>query len=411
MIGIALVFAIGLYSDQEAPNGTLVERELASLVEKTNALKTFHLVYDVTYTGEEAPWNATIEVYYEAPERGRLRVITDEGGMECWIDGADLYSRGDAFGEEWLRITVPEPPPSSRLFDELFPGVQDPPDSLGPGVVLNMSVSVDPGAKPQFNCSLTWQDGSRGYVLSWLDFLKRSPSEVVIDEETLTLVDPSYRMRVSRLNGILESVEGASETGTLELKLRACNLDQPIDESILTPPSEAMSEEPDPRITQQFKQSNLDGLRRRAFLHVDSLLTSGGRHWNDVTRTDWRTLLTALHRERINQHYAPWLEELYDHVDHWAEWVWEQIEEEDSADARERLAEQVDESRAGMEEDLESARAGYVSSLPRITSEQLNPRAELFEIEGVVIDELWSVLFSKPILGAFDEKVLTLLEY
>ena len=72
MVRLACILAALLWvTPQQEPEDPCIEQELAALIEKTNALESFHLVYDTKGPGKERP--KTFEFIYRAPGLARVR--------------------------------------------------------------------------------------------------------------------------------------------------------------------------------------------------------------------------------------------------------------------------------------------------------------------------------------------------
>lgn len=389
-----------------------VEDELAALIEKTNALESFHLVYDMGNAGEEGPAKATFEFVYRAPDLARMRATSDKGEMDMWINEdqmtwrTDIEEQGDG---AWHRASFPDPLPASLVLDELFPGDESP---LGPGVFLRMTIRDDPDTgKAAFHVSFGQARQGRTFVLGWLDNLRRRSDELSTEGQSFVLAGEHFRFRVSRSNGMLEQVEADSDEGPVEFKLRECHLDEPLEEQLIELPEEAKAAALDPEMTRGFEGLFGPGsLRHEAFLRVEGQLDTDKRPWNELTRNDWRTFLDALHRGMITKQQSDWIEQLREYVDKKAEWVRSQRAENDSPERLAELETEVAKDRAKLEENFESAQSKYVDDLPAVESKRNEPRQELFDIEGQVIADLWDELLREPILASYDEKLAEALE-
>lgn len=413
MTRLGCILAAALWvTPQQEPEEPSVEQELAALIEKTNALETFHLIYDMENSGVEWPSKATFEFVYRAPALARLHITSAEGEFDCWIDQEQVFMRSDV-GEpgdgEWHRATFPEPPAASFQLDELFPRHGSP---LGPGAGLQMTVVENPeSGKLRFDFSVGRQSYGRTVVLGWLEILQQESAELMIEEESLVLEGDHYRLRVSRSTGVFEHFEGTTDAGTVKFRLRECLLDEPLDADLVELPSEARTSKLDPEMTRHFAYFfGPERLRLSAFLRVEGQLESNKRPWNELTRNDWRTFLDELHLDMIVTRYSKWIEELQEHVDQLVEWVRARRAENDSPETRAELERKMAESRAKLEEGFESSQNKYVESLPAIESERTEPRQELFDIEAEVIAELWAELLCEPVLSAYDEKLAEALE-
>ena len=404
----AVLVATALVVPQQ-DGGRSVEEEITALIEKTNDLETFHLVYHVEREGED-PMKATFEFVYRAPDLARMKAAGDEGEMDMWVTEQQVIWRDDMEGDgEWNRVPFPESLPAKLVLDELFPREET---SLGPGVLLDMIIRDNAETKKaHFEVSFKRTTHGRPYVLGWLDTLRKRSADVSIEDESFVLTEDHYRLRVSRMNGMLEHLEADSDRGPVEFELRECDLDEALDEGLIAIPDEATNAPIDPEMTQGFESLfGLGALRHEAFLRIEGQLGSGKHAWNELTRSHWRAFLTALHHDMIFAEHSDWLEELQDYVDDLVEWVRTQRAGNDSPELRAELQRDMAERRVKMAENFETSQEQYEDDLPAVESKHAEPRQELFNIELEVIDELWDELLSEPVLTAFDEKLAEALE-
>ncbi len=414
LVRLACILAAALWlTPQQEPEELNVEQELAALIEKTNALETFHLVYDMTSPGEETPTKATLEFLYRAPDLARMHVTGDEGEMDVWMDEAQMVLRSDLDEEDgaWHRALFPEPLPASLALDEFFPNPESP---IGPGAFLGMKVRDDSETgKAAFEVSFGQASQGRAFLLGWLANLRKRSDELSIEDQSLSFVlaGEHYRLRVSRASGVLERVEADSSEGAIQLDLRECHLDEPLEEGLIEMPAAARAAALDPDMTRSLGAlSSSRNVRHEAFLRLENQLQTDKLPWNERTRKDWGTVLDALHRPMVTEKNSGWIDELHEHVDQLAEWVSTQRAENDSPERHAELKQRVAEYRAKLEENFDSSQTGYVENLPSIESDRSEPRQELFDMEAEIIAELWDELLREPVLSAYDEKLAEALE-
>lgn len=381
-----------------------LEQELAHLIEKTNALESFHLIYDVDHERDGKSEAMALEVIYRAPDLGRIRWSMPEGDVDMWVVGNHMYYFTD---DRWQCGVLPDPPAAHELLDQLFPRDAQ---VLEPGVSFAMTVIKDPDPdKHQFQMSFNGAPCCRPFVVSWLANMQRHLPDILLEDSTFIWSTDGCRFFVSRETGLMERIEGGTEGEVkLSLRLRESIIDEPLDPDLVTVPDEAKDKAIDPEMTRPLEQSLLPSFRHGGFSRVDAQLDSEKRAWNDATRSDWRSFLDALHREWIDKQFARWLEGVSHDIDKRANWVRTQLSEDDSDARRAELEEQMDLHRAGLDGRLGELLTQFLEFLTSTAPEV--DRQELFDIELEVIDELWDELVVEPTLAAFDERIAAVLE-
>jgi hypothetical protein len=393
---IILIAALCTLLQEQEKVELTVEQELAALIEKTNALETFHVFYELSMTGETE--TATVELVYRAPDLGRMRFSASGKEADAWFSGRDIYSHVDG---SWRKATVAESP-VAELLDDLFPPE---PTALAPGVALLLRLGSDSSGKPELSFSFMTAYNGRSSALLWLTDMQRRASQIFVEGNFLGWESEGYRCLVSRATGFIEQVELTSADGRGALRLREAHFGEKLDPSLVALPAEARDAPIDEATTRSFDQAlGPEMTRRGGFLRVELQLETKKREWNELARNDWRTFLGALHRKMIEQRYAGWLDQLEKDSDELAERVRTQLSKDDSPERRAALKEEMTRFRVPFEARLEKAAAKY-KALPPIESTKVTPRQELFDIELEVVDALCEELIRKPALASFDEKI------
>src|SRR5262245_44098569 len=93
MLPLAIVLALSPCAAQ-AQQDSALQAELARLIEKTNAIQTLHLVYDIESEDEGKPLNGTMEVAYRAPGTGRCHMSWDSLEVDYWVAEGMVYMGG-----------------------------------------------------------------------------------------------------------------------------------------------------------------------------------------------------------------------------------------------------------------------------------------------------------------------------
>src|SRR5688572_5574327 len=282
----AVLVAAALVAPQEDEEQS-VQEEIAALIEKTNALETFHLIYDLKGKDEDGPIDGTMELVYRAPDLGRLRFSGSHGDIDNWIVGEHVYFQQDG---DW-KSALAEPAHVKRVLFDLFPGAAKP---LEAGVAVSLSLRLDDSGKGDFSLVFGKHSNGRSCLLGWLQNLQRLDG-VLAEDSSLRWERDGILYLVSRATGLLEEAALTSEKGSCSLRLRESHLDVEQDSELTTLPAAALSAPEDPELTRSFA-SNASSLRRDAFLQVAYVLDLGSRTWGEPARNDWREVMDALHR-------------------------------------------------------------------------------------------------------------------
>jgi hypothetical protein len=385
---------------QEESRDATIEQELAALIEKTNALGTFHAVYDMQSTAEGKPESISMEIVYEAPGTGRLRAKGPEGEQDFWIVGDRVVVRGDG---AWRQAEMPGPTEAGRRLDELFPRAKA---SLEPGLFVQLSLKRN--GELAFQLSLGRSVWERLAVLEWLQAMRRDLAAVGIEDESLVWTGEGWRVLVSHSTGFIQAVDAKSTKGELHVRLLSLRVDDPLPESLVTLPREAEEAEPDPDLGRAFAAlRDPDVVRRLAYRRVSGLLDSGEIEWDERCRSDWQSLLEAIHGEALPQRKSKWLDEVRVWIEQGFESMRGQLDTDDSNEVRARLREQAASARALLETKLDASENKYLESLSSPGDEEWNER--LLEEETEAVRKAYDVVIRQPMLTFFDERITAML--
>ncbi len=373
---------------EEEPSS--IEEELAQLIEKTNALETFHVVYSMenTTSGESVPVFA--EFVYRAPDLGRMRSFTPDGMLDIWILGNRTYGRFPG-STDWGMAEFPTPLPAHDLLDKVFPNEES---GLEPGVALDLILAVDPDTNM---AGFNWRFGrefcdrcGRRYVLGWLVHMKQRAEEMTDEGAHIVWSEDRYKCFVSKETGFPESIEIVGKTGDLgTLRLQECHLNEPLDPSLVALPAGAHEAAVNEDLSRNLAQG-VDPQRARqgGFARVRRQLYSEKRSWDESTRDDWRAFLDMLHRGVLDQLVPKQIQEYQTRSDQYAEWARSQLSNDDSGGSRAELEEKVDGYYAQIEENLDSMETQYVEYLGAIEPVDVTVK-QLLEVEIEVLGELF----------------------
>lgn len=385
---------------QDAAEPT-IEQELAALIEKTNALETFHVVYDMESTAkEESPGHVSLEIVYVAPAIGHLLASGPGADQDMWLVDGNLYGKLDG---AWRRAEVADAPEAFRRLDELFPSDKY---ALDPGLMLLLQLQRH-GDRFDLGLSLASSLCKRRALLGWLQGMQRDLSSVVAEDEVLVWTPEAGRVLVSRSTGFIEAIDVTTPKGDLHLRLQSLTTEQ-LDESLLILPAEAKQADVDPRLTAQVASlRSPEVMRRTAFQRVQQLLDDGLVQWDERSRSDWQSLLEAIHGEALPQRYEKWLGEIRAWIEKGAESMRAQLDADDSPETRARVREQMESARATMVSKLDTTESKCLESLSPEGGEW---HEGLLEIEIEVVRKAYDEVIRQPMFTFFDEQITTLLE-
>jgi hypothetical protein len=373
-----------------------VEEVIAALIKKTNALESFHAIYDLEDKQESEETRMTLELIYRAPDLGRLRVSDSKGEHDVWVTSERMYSSD---GDAWRTATI-ESVPAANLLYERFPETEQ---AVKGGVCLAMDMAITNAREPKVQLVFLSSPWGRPCVLGWLQMLQRRTG-VKLLASALEWEDEGLRCRVSRETGLLEEASSASEKGRTQVRLREGRIDCDLASELVSLPDAARNAQVDADLERKLA-FNPNYWRRIAVLHVESSVASGKRGWSELVRNDWHEVMDALHRQAIVNSYEKTLAGQRAKIDTAAEEAREDLEKDRTVEHVAEVEKRAAEARSKIEGAFASYEARYVDSLPGIDSDRYEPRQELFDTEKAVIDELWKELILDPLLAFYDEKI------
>jgi hypothetical protein len=373
-----------------------VAEELEALIAKTNALTSFHLVFQGCDNGDggAASEDALMEFVYREPWSARCTMHSPEGGVDVLVEKSRMYfsSSGEGYGDGDWRVTDQPSSPVREALDELFPRAY----ALGPGPVFTIR-----GGKG-FDLSISFSLSGRTAVFSWLVSMKHDLEHVRREGEELAWSAGALELRLSRDTGFPTAISASKEGKKFEFRLRDSTTDTNVDE-LLRPPEQATTDEDG---VAAFASLNSAGaLREAGFERLTQALDAGKRAWDAGTRADWGSFLGVLHTQALLDRNASWLEDLRESIDETAAWARATLEQGDTAERRATIQEFLEDYERKLDKGFAKSLELDFTALPEMRSKMLMPRQELFDVEREVIERLHGELVSAPIHAYFDEQL------
>lgn len=398
----ALLFPLVLFASacMATAGGSAEESEvqdtLDELIERTNELETFHIVYDTEVTKKGEVKTGTTELVLSEPHLGFFRMSVEEGFAESWIVDHVWYIR--LSGEGWKMIPLPERAPASELLDELCPPA---PNALGAGLVFEFNLVEQPeGDGFSFSLSINDSRTSRSCVLGWLADLKGHVAEIELDGGELVRRSAHFEMRVSREHGFPTLIVVRNDEETVSLRLRECYLNEELEESLTYLPDAARDAEIELKFVEGMDMPPAKLARRRAaFKRVSEALDAGDLSWDLETRERWSSLLVEVHRGLVLAGSEGDRELGEAEIGRASTWARECSQTVMTAEDRTSLEAEIAEVRAEFMGLLRRAAVAYQDSLPALDPE---PQPELFEVELEVMTELAEEILVTPLMASFD---------
>ncbi len=384
----SLLLAFGATGQDPEPAPSIAT-EIATLIERTNALESFRCVW----LGHEG--RQRLEFTYKAPSAGAVRWVDPEAGTVS--KGTELRFDGEriAFRDEqgtWRSCGLPYTP-ALALLDELFPGTH----ALGPGIDFCLGGTTD------LYCDARFHPQGRDALLAWLVTMQAEVETVVREGDALVWTIGTCELRVGCDSGFPRRITVRAPTRTLTLELAECTTDEDVTLLALPEDVEPASEEDTPRLLLGL-WSLPSTVRSEAFERLDTLL-GAGLEWDSRTRADWEAFLVALHGAEIEYRLNGWIKDLLGYINDSLRRARATLEQSDTPEVRATLATHFDELEQGLAPGFEQAPAIYLEHLEELE----DPRAELLEVEREVVLRLHDERVRQPILAYLAEQRTELL--
>ena len=395
----SIVLLTGLAPLQKDP----VQAAVSALIERTNELHSFHVLYDTESTKDGETQTGTVELMYDGPDVGRFRISAGKGTVDHWLVGRSFYLRMN--DEDWLTATAAPPSLATRTLNELFP-LERP---LGPGIVFAIDLKDEPDGSTDFKLTLSNSDDGRTSLLAWLSRLRGLGGELELDAEgDLIWSQESFQMRISGEHGFPETIEALNEGNEVTLRLRECRRDEPLEDALVRLPASALEAEVDPELAASlagldtFVLQRHNGIRR-----VENLLDRSRLRWTERTREDWSSFLVALHRDTIEERSAVGRRSGGEGIERFAQALRSRWEGQESDERLAALEREIAKARARLEAKAHDAIGDYLDSLPEVplTGATAEIHDDLLEAEHEAVHELLMEHLVTPLLSDFDSAV------
>ena len=396
----ALVPALAVIASAVAPAPEdTVEAVLADLIEETNALESFHVLYAFGSSGEAPAKEGTMELIYEAPDLGRYRIVIDDVSIDLWVVGDESYTQGP--DGDWQRGRFPELSEAQAFLYESFPRAAE---TLEPGLLFSLAIQDKPDAdETEFNIAISRTASSRRAQLGWLSWMKHRAEEVELEKDYLLVSGESFEMRVSREHGFPSLIALNGKDGPMEVRLLEIHLDEDLDPALTGVPAPARAAEIDAGIGDALGAMRSPARQRHeGFTRVHHLLAEGELSWDDDVHERWSSYVRELHYSVIEERSRARIEQTGAKFDQFAAQVRQHWERGESPERRAELEAKIAEVRAGWMHSASGVPLEYLDRLPPLEIED-GPPAELLEVEAEVVKHLHEQLLREPLLARFDE--------
>lgn len=409
MLAIALTLALATAgSIQEAEEDPLAV--LKELVERTNALASFRVVYRLVQPGQE---DTSVVFSYRSPDSLRMdkngtgpverMLMLAVGGRICTSSSGAGEGAWYALGD--LRPLDHGEIPAMQVLERYFP--DDPENLLGPGPGLEASWRLNPESnKVDLGLTLYWSIDPRRALLGWFSEMERDPRILELDGELLLQRHERYRASVSRSSGFLTELEVVAADGSvLTLALEELQLGPELDPALFEIPGRPEGARDESAQFERLvdQKRHLQHLRRHCLSRVDRQLAQERIEWSIRTRDRCTDVFRTLHESPLLEQAREYRAEMGMWIDKFCEWIarkraagapLDDLRREVRAkrqQIQERLAQERRERRSRlMDAGLLPGRSGY---LP-----------ELLELEKQVVGQLHDEHFRQAVLDDFDAR-------
>jgi len=375
------------------------EEIVASLIERTNELDSFHVVYEVETEEDGETEVGAIEFVFQSPGVGRLRISTPDRMADTWVVDGVMYLHAAG---AWKRAPIPGPSAARLALEELFPTEDAALDSGLLFVLLPKAATASRKAALDFSVSTV--DGPRAGLLDWL---LRMRSEAVVEEDgSLAWIGDDFRMDVSGEHGFPTALEMRTSDKEISLRLREARFDEELEESLVTVPSRGRRADVDEEMAKGLVALySAARARQVAFRRVAGQVEGGRRELDGRTRGDWEDFLSELHGERVRGMVEVRTRDVESKIDAMAERVRGELTKDPSPENRSRVEAEVARQRGRLQGSLEEDLGRYLERLPGLEESASAAVEELAEWERAFIGRLFDEWLVSPLMTAFDQRV------
>lgn len=205
-IGLATLFALAGPQQQGEPT---IAAEIEALIEKTNALSSFHLRFQGS-NGKEGDEReeATMEVVYRGPWSARVTLEQADGVTGTYFDDRRItFTAATDESEVWHSVELSDSEIRTTL-DELFPTGEP----LGPGAVFDLVHGS--------SFSLFFELSGRSAMFAWLPRMLLDLKHVTRDAGELVWSTGELELRIARTTGLPQALLVTEEGLGFELAQR-----------------------------------------------------------------------------------------------------------------------------------------------------------------------------------------------
>lgn len=407
---IALL-ALALLAQDLPPKKAPDPAKIDELIRKTNELRAF----DAEYKMSSGTDGASVRLAYRAPDECRFEVM---GSLMVGRHGVVDFRMSPPGGKAvWAKVSLVDAGAAQarELSDAIareFPAIGYSwtlPQEWGPTFRMTLS-TVDVGRHDDFHFDFAYS-GSRGTLLGWLDFLKRSSDTSVEGEEDFVLRTPrGSELRVSGRTGFVESMHGKGEQGEVSFELASLDLDPKFDHGEFDAPEpDSDARDASEQFAKQFGQLITSESGKRFSKWISEKVAAGKPGWDADARVHSRKVMVALLSVEVAADSRRWTDDTRKWIDGLEKWIRECRSSapggsgELSAEAQAKLHE----SRERLLETIRSAESSRLSGSSLVPDDLADSKLKK-DLEDLW-DEAWTAAFTRivhdPLVNAFDDTV------
>jgi hypothetical protein len=380
---------------------------LASLIARTNALRSFRAVYTLTKDGRKME---RLEVIYDAPDRARVHRQAIDGQLDqrMWILDLAMHRRGlDEQGRDVgsdLDFAANELAPLTEILEHLdaeFPA-PEPRPRLGVGFDILPHVASGPedDQKVDFAVHRTW--GEREAMLGWLPWARRAGMQSELTKDQIVARDAKgTTWAISRSSGFLERVEAPQSGGANTVLLESLVVDEAIDEAAFRVPPRSEASNVD---TTAFLIPLSLNVRGTILRRLAAAKEAGGASWDADRQEGAKALLGSVHAQLASHLGRTYCDASRRRITEYAEWLGDRVEATGGDEA----------TLEGLDQAFEEWRARFIDSAERrmwqiLEDRHMRPPGDfpesLLELDRAAAEGAFREQVIAPLLTELDERV------